>query len=79
MSWQTPSWARMGQGRFKTLQQLQLHVLLGMGSAGLNEICLEGKDPVPNYLFFGEQSELAGILNASTEAACGEPAGVHQV
>lgn len=57
MTWQTPLWARTRQGRFKTPQQLQLqlHVLLRIFNAGLNEICLERKDPVPNYLFFGEQ------------------------
>ncbi|XP_009474141.1 PREDICTED: sushi domain-containing protein 3 [Nipponia nippon] len=44
-----------GKGQ-QHLNQLQLHVLLRMVNAGLNKICLERKDPVPNDLFFGEQS-----------------------
>lgn len=58
MTWQIPLWARMGQGRFKTPQQL--HALLRMVSAVLDEICLERKHPVPNYLLFGEQRVQTG-------------------
>ena len=43
-----------GQGQ-EHLNQPQLYVLLRMVNAGLNEIRLERKDPVPNDLFFEEQ------------------------
>lgn len=43
-----------GKGQ-EHLTQLQLHVLLRMVSAGLNETRLERKDPVPSDALCGEQ------------------------
>lgn len=43
-----------GKGQ-EHLNQVQLHLLFRMVNAGLNEVYLERKDPVPNDLFFGEQ------------------------
>lgn len=42
-----------GQGGIKTAATAA--IILRMVNSGLNEIYLERKDPVPNYLFFGEQ------------------------
>lgn len=43
-----------GKGQ-EHLNQLQLHLLLRMVHARLDEICLEIKDPVPNDHLFGKQ------------------------
>lgn len=59
-TWQAPSWARMGQGGFKTAATAapviqSMYIYWHIVNAGLNEIHLKIKDPVPNYLLFGEQ------------------------
>lgn len=70
-----------GEGQ-EHLNQLQLHVLLRMVNAGLNEICLERKDPVPNddslesRGWVASPGKLASLLEASNEGCYGSWADV---